>query len=211
MKALGKSRFLLATTAFRMAPAAARGTAFIYEMATGNAIYVGMGGGTVVGSIPVLQRIVGGLDRWIRASSVLRNIKIGPYYYLKKILEGTGEAAHHLNQAKAFPGIPHDDGVAVALQGRTNVAGDLHRIMHEVYERFWEQFRVGGARFNGPRPTNAEFDQVVREGLSRVGVLADEVDELASLAKDHRVFHGYFDGPGGLPPQVPNRVPGIPR
>lgn len=128
--------------------------------------------------------------------------------YLKKLTKGTAEQAHHLNQVGAFSRIPYDDGVALALEGRVQDVGKAHRIIHESLEAFWRQFRKGG-QFEGVPPTNAGYDAAMRSGLNKIGLLSDEVDALVELAEKSRRHWKYFDGPGGLPPELPNPIPTI--
>lgn len=73
-------------------------------------------------------------------------------------------------------------------------------------EDFWNVFRTGPRRL----PTNAEYDEVLKRALEQAGHAADEASELVKLAQEARKAYGYFDGPGGLLPEIPGRMP-LPR
>lgn len=153
-----------------------------------------------------LERIIGGAGTWLYAALRLkdRGLKIGPYSFFKG-LGRLGEEANHLNQVKAFPEIPSNDGVAIALQGGVQAKDSLHRLFHESMEAFFNQFRRGGLRAD-QQPTNAEYDIALRGALDAVGLLADEINVVAKLAEKSRRYWGYFDGPGGKAPVVPNPI-----
>ncbi len=194
----------------RVAPTATKVTNFLFEAITGETVYVGVAGVVVAGrSGRTLQRIVGGVGTWLYAALRLRGrgLKIGPYGFFKG-LGAIGEQANHLNQEAAFPGIPSNDGVAIAFQGAVHEAGSLHRLFHQSMEAFFDQFRPGGPLdYRGP--TNHEYDAALRKAMDRVGLLPDEIDVLSVLAQKSRRYWGYFDGPGGKQPVVPGRVPTI--
>jgi len=124
---------------------------------------------------------------------------------LSKVLEATGWQANHLNQAKAFPQIPYDEGVSVAMEAGTNVRGAMHWRFHDVLEQFWEAARRGGKK----SVTNAEYSKAMRDGLEAAGFPPGEVDALAKLAEESRIGFKYHDGRGGLLPSVPNPIPGM--
>ena len=44
----------------------------------------------------------------------------------------------------------------------------------------------------------------LRKALEVAGHSVDEVEDLVKLSEESRKFYKYYDGPGGLPPRVPN-------
>ena len=50
----------------------------------------------------------------------------------------------------------------------------------------------------------------LREALAAADVPAGALEQLVSLARASRRAAGYFDDAGGLPPNVPNPIPGVP-
>ncbi len=193
----------------QVAPTATKVVNFFFEVVTGETVYAGVAGVTAAGASGALQRIIGGAGAWLNAALRLRGtgLKVGPYGFFKG-LGKLGEEANHLNQAKAYPVIPYNDGVSLALQGGVQQNGSLHRLFHESLEAFFNQYRAGGSRFGG-RPTNAQYDAAMRKALDAVGVLPDEIDVLANLAERSRRYWGYFDGPGGKLPELPGRMNGL--
>lgn len=205
----------MSVAAVRIAPIGNRATIMVYEAVSGNTVIFGSTGAGV--ALASKMSWMGGVARttWMRVASFLgRNQKVGTAKHLSSALRGTGQQANHLNQNAAFrgangSGIPDSEGVAVALNGAVNQAGSEHRQFHIVLERFWRQFREYGSRY-GDIPTNAEDDQAMRDALRATRRFADhEIDELASLAAESRKAWGFFDGPGGRHPDVPNVIPGL--
>ena len=91
----------------------------------------------------------------------------------------------------------------MALQGGTNTRGSEHWRFHRVLEDFWQGFR--DSRFGGP--SNAQYDDALREALEATDLPAGAIDDLVNLARESRRAAGYFDGPGGLTPVVPGPIP----
>ena len=200
---------LLATTvAYRAAPYINRATVLLFEANTGNTVYLGGGGAAV--ALRAGTKLGGvGWATWQSIGNLLKGLgaRIGTHKELAKVLERTGEQANHLNQAAAFPRIPYDEGVAAAIRGGTNLKGTAHHLFHESLETFWNQFRRNGARFRDV-PKNAEYDTAMRRALEAAGETSENIEPFAKLAEESRRAFGYFDGPGGVAPEVPNPIPG---
>ncbi len=128
---------------------------FLFEAATGNTVFIGSAGATVVGKSGVLNRIVGGLGTWIsRRTAATGTQNRGRKVSEPDLEEAKASSPNHQNQAKAFPGIPYEEGVAIALEGRVQDTGRLHRLFHEALEQFWRQFRPAAVQdLTRPRRT----------------------------------------------------------
>ena len=144
-------------------------------------------------------------------SAASRGAATGRYGDLRNQLPDD-EQANHLNQNAAFKRdnagnafIPENDGAAVGMQGNAfTEPGTPHYEFHRALESFWNQYRPGGA-MEGLRPTNAEYDQGLREALRASGLDDQQVDALAQYANQNRLDYN-------LSPTDPiPRVPGILR
>jgi len=202
--------FMAANLAYRAAPALNRATVILFEASTGNSVFVG-GAGAVV-ALKHGTKLGGvGWSTWQYVGNLLgRSRKIGTYDELAAGIRGNGigEAANHLNQAAVFSRVPHGEGVSIVMGGPTSRAGTSHNLFHQTLEDFWTLFRTGSRRFT--RPSNAEYDEVLQKALENAGHAADEASELVKLAREARKSYGYFDGQGGLLPEIPGRMP-LPR
>jgi len=204
--AMGTWGFMAANLAYRAAPVLNRATVILFEAATGNTVFLGGAGGAV--ALRHGTKLGGvGWSTWQSIGNLLKGSvrKVGTKKELSQVLE-SGWQANHLNQAKAFPRIPYNDGVSVAMEAGTNVRGGMHWRFHDVIEAFWKTARDAGRK----TVSNAEYNKVMREGLEAAGFPPAEVDALARLAEESRVGFKYFDGPGGLQPAVPNPIVGWP-
>jgi len=125
-----------------------------------------------------------------------------------------GVQANHLNQDAAFshgdpsyagPVIPSADGTAVGIRGNAfTEPGTPHYEFHASLERFWSQFRRGGARF-GDRPTNAEYSQGLYNALRAAGYSSREASFLQAQAQANRLAYGLADT--DRVPRIPGRLP----
>ena len=194
---------------YRAAPLLNRATVIAFEATSGNTVMLG-GGGAVVALKQGTKMGGVGWATWQWIGNLLKGqrAQVGTYKELTKVLEKTGQQANHLNQAAAFPKIPYDEGVAAAIQGTTAVKTTAHHLYHESLEAFWKAFRKNGSRF-GDLPTNAEYDAAMRKALETAGETPENIETLAKLAGEARKFFGYFDGPGGFLPDIPNPIPGF--
>ncbi len=125
-----------------------------------------------------------------------------------------GIQANHLNQDAAFshgnPGytgsvIPSEDGAAVGMRGDAfREPATPHFEFHASLERFWSQFRRGGARFQQV-PTNAEYSQALYDALRDAGYSPREASFLQAQARANRLAYGLTDNMSV--PRVPGRLP----
>jgi hypothetical protein len=131
--------------------------------------------------------------------------KTGPYKDLAKQLP-KGEQANHLNQDAAFKDvIPTDEGLAVGMRGDAiRDPGTPHYEFHKILEKFWNQFRKGGSNA-GTKPTNAQYDDALREALEGSGLSGHEAAKVAAEAARQRASYGL--DPSDLVPRVPGRLP----
>ena len=207
LSVIGNMGYMVANLGIRATPFISRATVFLFEATTGNSVFVGGAGAIVV--LKQGGRLGGvGWATWQRVGNLLRgSAKVGTYDELAAGIRGNaiGEAANHLNQAKAFPQIPYGEGVSIVMGGPTSRVRTQHNALHQVLEDFWEVFRTGARR--GQNPSNGEYDAILKKALEAAGQASDEADELVKLAREARRAFRYFDGPGGLPPEVPARMP----
>jgi hypothetical protein len=134
----------------------------------------------------------------------------GPAGYVKFLIRGTAGQANHLNQTAAYKEILKRAGSAVELDGNAFIAGTEHNQFHVIIEKYWSQFRGGGANFGKP-PSNQGYLQALREALSSVKVAGtgapkynqQQVDAWVKFAEEEQRGYGYFDGPGGQAPKIP--------
>ena len=158
----------------------------------------------VVGGV-VISKALGFLAECINPLFRRVPLRIGRYKHLRKGLP-SGEQANHLNQKAAFKDvIPSDEGVAVGVQGDAiTQPGTPHYEFHKSLEKFWDQFRRGGAQA-GSRPTNAQYDEALKEALKASGFSSGEVAKLVREAARQRAAYGLR--PRDLVPRVPGRLP----
>ena len=197
---------LATVVAYRFAPQLNRATVVLFEATTGNSVYVGGAGAAVV--LRQGGKLGGvGWATWQSIGNLLKGQKIGTYDELAAAIRGNGvgEAANHLNQAAAFSRIPRGEGVSIVMGGPTSKVGTAHNAFHQVLEEFWNGFRG-----TGRGPTNAQYHEALQTALEQAGHATDEASELVKLAQEARKAYGYFDGVGGLPPEIPGRMP-LPR
>jgi RHS repeat-associated protein len=176
----------------------------------GDPIYNNDPMGEMVGDIPsmvlggvFLRGLFGLLGRCI--TPIARRLpKIGPYKELRKTLP-KGEQANHLNQNAAYRDvIPEDQGLAVGMRGNAfTEPGTPHYEFHKSLEKFWDQFRKGGSQA-GTTPTNAQYDDALKEALKSGGFSGDEAAKLAREAASQRASHGLK--PGDPVPRVPGKM-----
>jgi hypothetical protein len=141
------------------------------------------------------------MSAWARLGQALKGAVVGPYQAVKNVLVRSGRDAHHINPTAIYPNIPRETGAAIDL-ARNGIVAE-HSAFHSVMNRFFQQFRRGG-RFEGQRPTNQQVREAMREGYEATGrFLDDQIDELLEFAEKEQRAHGYFDGPGGVPPEIP--------
>jgi hypothetical protein len=113
--------------------------------------------------------------------------------------------SHHLNQDAAYGShIPHNDGIAVKLEGNAfRDVGTPHYDVHASLEKFWNQYRKGGS-LQGQTPTNFDYRKGLRKSLSDVGYTAAEAKELVRAAARNQIDHGLFGGQSV--PNMPGRI-----
>lgn len=127
-------------------------------------------------------------------------IPVGPYH------ENGG---HHLNQGAAYDtrrggSIPYSDALAIQIPGNVfTEPGSPHHDAHLSMERFWDRYRRGG-HLAGQRPTNAQYDQALRQSLLGAGLSPAQSHRLADMARDERIRYGHGDG--DLVPRIPGRI-----
>ncbi len=134
-----------------------------------------------------------------------QSLKTGTYSDMKAALRGSGEQANHLNQNAAYGSIiPREEGLALGMRGNAfSEPGTEHFLFHSSMEGFWDQFRVGGARF-GQVPSNAEYVEATRRALRTSGLSPGEAAELARRAGSQQSAAGL--APDAPVPQVPRRL-----
>ncbi len=133
-------------------------------------------------------------------------IHTGPYGQLTQDLRGSGLQAHHLNQNAAYESvIPRPDGFSVGMKGDAlRDPGSPHYGFHEVLEDFWDRHRPGGDLFP-QMPTNAQYDDAMRQALRGAGFTRGEATDLARQAAAQRAAYGL--APSDAVPRVPSRLP----
>lgn len=135
-------------------------------------------------------------------SAKFENAISGKHGGLKNNLE-SGAQSHHLNQNAAFKSkIPKDEGAAVGLKGNafTDI-GSQHFNAHSSLEKFWGQFRRGGARA-GEKPTVLEYNKALRQSLLDAGATKKEAGRLVKEARANQKEFGL---------ELADEVPRIPR
>ena len=157
--------YMVGNLAIRAAPAMMRVTIVLFEATTGETIAVG--GGAAITGYAALSRVEGGMGSWMQVLTALKGVKFGPYGYLKGILKGSIDQAGHLNQAGAFKAINKNVMACVDLSGNAFIKGTEHNQFHIIMERFWAQFREGGAR-EFQKVSNKEYLQALRDSLAAV-------------------------------------------
>jgi hypothetical protein len=203
--------FWAANVAIRATPLISRATIVVAEATTGQSLL--LGGGAVATGATVLSKVEGGLGTWTIAATRLQGVYFGPYGYLKALLKGSGGQANHLNQIGAYSKIIKDAGACVNLIGNAFKNGTEHNQFHMVIERFWNQYREGGAKFNQP-VSNQAYLQALSDALGAVndavtGAAAftkSQIDALVELAEAEQRGYGYSDEVGGARPDVPKSM-----
>ena len=205
--------YMAANVWLRAAPALTRVTIILYESATGTTVAVG--GGAAITGYAAMSRVEGGIGSWVKAESSLTGVGFGPAGYVKTIIRNAFGQVNHLNQSAAYRQIIKKAGAAIELDGNAFVAGTEHNQFHVVLERFWSQYRreEGGASA-GEVVSNQGYLQAVREGLANVkdafsGIQKfsqKQIDALMGITEQEQRGNGYFDGPGGLHPEVPSSM-----
>jgi hypothetical protein len=116
-----------------------------------------------------------------------------------------GIQANHINQNAAFESvIPKNEGVAVGMRGNAiTEPGTPHYEFHRSLERFWDQFRPGGARA-GQTPTCGEYGTAANEALQAGGFTPAEAAAIEATARANRQSYGLSDA--DPVPRVPGRM-----
>jgi hypothetical protein len=195
----------------RMIPVATKISFFVAEAAGVSTIGYGVGRGAVALGTAAERALppgvsVGGL--FSAAIQLPNGIVLGAHRFVRQAISGTGMQSNHLIQTAAFPAAIVDDALTISFQGSTAAKGSQHYNFHRSLEAFWSKFRSGPLSFRPP--TNAEYDDALREALAAADVPAGALEQLVSLARASRRAAGYFDDAGGLPPNVPNPILGVP-
>ncbi len=131
-------------------------------------------------------------------------IKVSKYKVLKKSTSENGQA-HHLNQDAAFKDvIPHNEGLAVELQGNaiTDI-GSPHYKAHAELERFWNNYRKNGELYDQEVKigdyNKAVYDSLVEAGLSKP-------DAAYAVERAYRQQRQYGLINSGNVPRLPGRL-----
>jgi hypothetical protein len=66
--------------------------------------------------------------------------------------------------------------------------GTPHYNYHRSLEKFWDQYREGGALAR-KLPTNAEYGDAVRDALIAAGMSPSQASDLAEQAANQRAFY----------------------
>jgi RHS repeat-associated protein len=140
---------------------------------------------------------------WIDPYGLAKIGDTGIHRILKKT--GNGFQSHHLNQDAAYRDvIPRNDGAATLLKG--NAFKDVecsHYKAHEAMEQFWDQYRIGGAKY-GEIPTNLEYSKALANSLRYAGFNEQQVKENVRLATKNR--NQYHLLGGQQVPRIPARI-----
>lgn len=109
-------------------------------------------------------------------------ITVGPYSTI---------GGHHLNQGAAYRSqIPYRDGLTADIPGNIfTQPNSPHYRAHQSLEAFWDLYRKGGP-FEGQVPTNAQYDQALRQSLLAAGYPPLQAHRLADAAAAERKAHG---------------------
>lgn len=130
--------------------------------------------------------------------------EVGTYEFLRGAPR-KGYQAHHLNQDAAYKSvIPTKAGISVRLQGDAiRDVGSQHYRFHQSMERFWTQFRRGGARY-GNQPSNREYSEALDKALREAGMNSSEASYLVGVARNNRAQFGLRETEPV--PDIPNRL-----
>jgi len=134
-----------------------------------------------------------------RSSAVVR-----PYGKMSGTLDD-GFQANHLNQNAAYKSIiPENEGAALGLRGNAfTEPGTPHYRFHESLEKFWDQYRRGGAKY--PQvPTNAEYSQGLKEALRASGLSQRDAAAVEAMARTNREAYGLSDT--DPVPRIPRKI-----
>ncbi len=201
--------YMAANMAIRAAPALSRVTVVLYEAATGETVAIT--GGAAITGYAALSRAEGGIGSWEVAAQELRGLAFGPYGYVKQLLHGTAQAGH-LNQSGAYTAIAKKIGACVDLGGNALVSGTEHNQFHAVMERFFDQYREGGAK-EFEKISNRGYLQALRQALINVKDAGTglkftqrKIEVMVDFAEKEQRGYGYFDGPGGKRPELPGTM-----
>jgi RHS repeat-associated protein len=212
MFSIGTLGYVAANTYILNSYAINRALVVVYEGVSGDLII--LGGGSAVGTAAALSKVEGGIGTWVKAvTDVGKNAVVGPYGYLKELLQKSGWQANHLNQSAAYKEIESSLGAAVDLVGEAWRKGTEHFQFHISLERFWGQFRKDGPR-HFEQVSNKEYLAALREALQGVRSAVTgaakytkkQIDALVELAEKEQRGYGYHDGPGGKHPEVPSSM-----
>jgi hypothetical protein len=133
-----------------------------------------------------------GFDLW--SHNAHQGYAIGNYdrlnaFFRRNPSTRLGRQSNHLNQNAVYSRlstnpdvrgavIPPGQGSTVPLGGGTATAGTQHNLFHRSLERFWDQYRPGGARF-GDVPTNGEYQRALVQALRDAGFNARQAYKIA--------------------------------
>lgn len=139
-----------------------------------------------------------------RPTAAPRELAIDEYASLSAREDIPGQA-HHLNQDAAYRDVvPTDRGVSVKLEGNAfTEPGTPHFEAHASLEKFWNQFRRGGAQF-GRRPTNLEYTRALLQSLRDASLPEDQIRAAVQAAIRQRVEWGLLGGDSV--PRIPGRI-----
>ncbi|MFO0811060.1 MAG: RHS repeat-associated core domain-containing protein [Gemmataceae bacterium] len=130
--------------------------------------------------------------------AVANELVIDTYGNLRFRADLPGQA-HHLNQSAAYRHvIPHNQGIAIKLEG--NVLTDAaapHTQAHVSLEGFWNQYRGTPVV-----PTNLQYTRALQQSLRAAGLSESQVQQAVRAAIRERVDFGLL---GGM------EVPVVPR
>lgn len=144
-----------------------------------------------------------------RAARAADDLLVDEYAALARRKDISGQA-HHLNQDAAFKSvIPSRRGVSMKLKGDAlTQPGTPHFEAHASLERFWAQFRRGGARA-GQVPTNLEYSKALLDSLEAAGLSRAQALQAVRASIRQRINVGQL---GGVEvPRVPRKIYQSPR
>jgi len=134
---------------------------------------------------------------------------LGKYKDLPKQIKSdpnlTGQA-NHLNQNAVYgKNIPHDEGIACALEGNVfTEAGSPHNKYHAYLEdNFWDLYRKGGSLYNS-KPTNDQYLDAVYDALIDAGYNKKQAMAAVKAAKDQQIEYGLLGS--DLVPRIPGKT-----
>lgn len=127
----------------------------------------------------------------------------GRHRKMKKDKEG-GQS-HHLNQDAAFREvIPHNDGVAIKLEGDAfSEVGSNHYNAHESLEGFWDQYRKGGD-LEGDVPTIDDYNTALQNSLETTTLTPEQIDNAMLKAQLNQQEFG-LNGTDNVP-RIPGKI-----